>query len=41
MIQALLRLTGVLQLDASDALAVAVCHAHHRALSGLLAAGSR
>jgi crossover junction endodeoxyribonuclease RuvC len=38
MIQALLRLSGVLQLDASDALAVAVCHAHHRDLNRLLAA---
>jgi crossover junction endodeoxyribonuclease RuvC len=38
MIQALLRVTGVLPLDASDALAVAVCHAHHRDLTGLLAA---
>jgi crossover junction endodeoxyribonuclease RuvC len=38
MIQALLGLTGLLQLDASDALAVAVCHAHHRHLTGLLAA---
>ena len=38
MIQALLSLTGELSLDASDALAVAVCHAHHRELAGLLAA---
>jgi crossover junction endodeoxyribonuclease RuvC len=36
MIQVLLRLTGALPLDASDALAVAVCHAHHRELSRLL-----
>jgi len=32
MIRALLRLDGPLQLDASDALAVAVCHAHARDL---------
>jgi crossover junction endodeoxyribonuclease RuvC len=32
MIQALLRIEGPLQLDASDALAVAVCHAHSREL---------
>jgi crossover junction endodeoxyribonuclease RuvC len=32
MIRALLHLEGALQLDASDALAVAVCHAHSREL---------
>jgi crossover junction endodeoxyribonuclease RuvC len=37
MIQALLRLKEPLQVDASDALAVAVCHAHARELSWLLA----
>jgi crossover junction endodeoxyribonuclease RuvC len=34
--KALLCLTEVLSLDASDALAVALCHAHHRTLMGLL-----
>lgn len=37
MMQVLLRLTEPLQLDASDALAVAVCHAHARELGWMLA----
>ena len=41
MIKALLSLTEVVSLDASDALAVAVCHAHHRELAALLAAHAR
>lgn len=36
MILAMLRLSEVRSLDASDALAVALCHAHHRILAGLL-----
>jgi crossover junction endodeoxyribonuclease RuvC len=35
MVQALLRLAEPLELDASDALAVAVCHAHSRRLGSL------
>jgi crossover junction endodeoxyribonuclease RuvC len=30
MVKVLLRVTGDFELDASDALGVAVCHAHHR-----------
>lgn len=41
MIQALLSLQELRSLDASDALAVALCHAHHRELAGLLAAQGR
>mgnify|MGYP001245866429 CR=1 FL=1 len=37
MIRALLSLTGTLQVDASDALAVAICHAHRRHLERRLA----
>jgi crossover junction endodeoxyribonuclease RuvC len=36
MIRALLRLEGRIAADASDALAIAVCHAHSRRLRGLL-----
>jgi crossover junction endodeoxyribonuclease RuvC len=38
MVRHLLKLTGPLEEDAADALAVAVCHAHGRALAGRLAA---
>ncbi|HYW92572.1 MAG TPA: crossover junction endodeoxyribonuclease RuvC [Gammaproteobacteria bacterium] len=37
MIVALLQLAGTPQADAADALAIAVCHAHHRRIGGVLA----
>lgn len=41
MVQRLLNLTGRLQPDAADALAVAICHAHVRSLNSLVALSSR
>lgn len=38
MVRHLLRITGPLEVDASDALAVAICHAHTGALANILAA---
>lgn len=37
MVVAVLQLEGTPQADAADALAVAICHAHHRRLGGALA----
>ena len=34
MVKALVQVEGRLGLDASDALAIALCHAHHRLLGG-------
>ncbi len=41
MVRHILGLTGTLQEDAGDALAVAVCHSHQRRLAGQLAASGR
>jgi len=41
MVRALLGLSGKLQADAADALAVAICHANHRQLSQRLGAAAR
>lgn len=38
MVRALLHLSGPLPEDAADALAIAICHAHHREMSSRLAA---
>ena len=40
MVKRLLKLKGELGADASDAIAIALCHAHSRRLQGLLNAGS-
>jgi len=40
MMRSVLSIEGRLTSDAADALAVALCHAHHRRLRTLLAAGS-
>jgi len=41
MVRALLGLSGKLQADAADALAVAICHANHRQLGQRLSAAAR
>jgi crossover junction endodeoxyribonuclease RuvC len=40
MMRSVLDIEGRLTADAADALAVALCHAHHRRLRALLAAGN-
>ena len=40
MVRALLAIPGISSFDAGDALAVAICHAHHRASRATVAAGA-